>query len=184
MPNTYSTYAQKSQMPKSANVINNPWRCTFSTTWICSVSKEFWFTECWRQYRLGTDSGCGLHRWGFWGKTLLCALRFQITLILIRSIPILGLRISLVSSTLLTTSGVGTLAGASAYVMPASAETLLGANSILVDDEKIVCIGSDASTRAASKAFYDFIHRNKNLVSLRHSKTMFAIMSFVVRYNR
>ena len=35
---------------------------------------------------------------------------------------------------------------------------------MLVDDEKIVCVGSDTSTRAALKAFYDFIQRNKNLV--------------------
>ena len=51
---------------------------------------------------------------------------------------------------------MGTLAGAPACVMPDMSETLLGANVVcklgnimLVDDQKIICVGSDASTRAS-----------------------------------
>ena len=53
---------------------------------------------------------------------------------------------------------MGTLAGAPAYVIPAMTDTLLGAkalcklgNIVLVDDQKIICVGSDASTRALTE---------------------------------
>ena len=51
------------------------------------------------------------------------------------------------------------------------ADTLLGANVVcklgnimLVDDLKIICVGSDASTRPSLTAFYDYIRRNKTQV--------------------
>ena len=35
---------------------------------------------------------------------------------------------------------------------------------MLVDDQKIICVGSDASTRASLTTFYDFIHQNKDII--------------------
>ena len=71
--------------------------------------------------------------------------------------------------TKLVSSGIGKLAGAPAYVIPDMSDTLLGANVVcklgnimLVDDQKIICVGSDASTRASLSTFYDFIHQNKD----------------------
>ena len=62
--------------------------------------------------------------------------------------------------TKLVSSGIGTLAGAPAYVMPDMSDTLLGAsvvckpgNIILVDDKQILCLSSNESTRAALTAF-------------------------------
>ena len=53
--------------------------------------------------------------------------------------------------TKLVSSGIGKLAGAPAYVMPDMSDTLLSANVVcklsnimLVDDQKIICVGSDA----------------------------------------
>ena len=73
--------------------------------------------------------------------------------------------------TTLVSSGIGTLAGAPAYVMPTMSDTLLGASVVcklgfimLVDDQKIICVGSDASTKASLSTFYDFIHQNKDII--------------------
>ena len=73
--------------------------------------------------------------------------------------------------TKLVSSGIGKLAGVPAYVMPDMSDTLLGANVVcklgnimLVDDQKIICVGSDASTRALLSTFYDFIHQNKDII--------------------
>ena len=73
--------------------------------------------------------------------------------------------------TKLVSSGIGTLAGAPAYVMPAMSDTLLGANAVcklgnimVVCDKKIICVGSDASTRASLSTFYDFIRQNKDII--------------------
>ena len=73
--------------------------------------------------------------------------------------------------TRLLSSGVGTLTGAPANVLPRMSDTLIGVNAVcklgnimLIDDKKILCVSSNESTRAALKAFYDFIQRNKNLV--------------------
>ena len=73
--------------------------------------------------------------------------------------------------TKLVSSGIGKLARAPAYVMPNMSDTLLGANVVcklgnimLVDDQKIICVGSDASTRASLSTFYDFIHQNKDII--------------------
>ncbi len=81
------------------------------------------------------------------------------------------LNVEQADGTKLVSSGIGTFAGAPAYVMPAMSETLLGANVVcklgnlmLVDHEKIICVGSDASTRASLSTFYEFIRQNKNLV--------------------
>ena len=70
-------------------------------------------------------------------------------------------------TTKLVSSGLGTLAGAPAFVMPAMSDTLLGANTVcrlgnlmLVDNEKMICLGSDASTRASLTEFYEYIRRN------------------------
>ena len=84
--------------------------------------------------------------------------------------------------TTLVSSGLGTLAGAPAYVMPTMSDTLLGANVVcklgnivLVDHEKILCVSSDANTRAYLTDFYEYIRRNKNLV---------ATKSYVAKYDR
>ena len=81
------------------------------------------------------------------------------------------LKVEQADGTKLVSSGVGTLAGSPAYVMPDMSETLLGANVVcklgnimLVDHEKILCVGSDASTRASLSAFYEYIRKNKHLV--------------------
>ena len=37
-------------------------------------------------------------------------------------------------------------------------------NIILVDDQKIICVGLDASTRASLSTFYDFIRQNKDII--------------------
>ena len=73
--------------------------------------------------------------------------------------------------TTLVSSGIVKFAGAPAYVMPSMSDTLLGANVVcklgnimLVDDQKIICVGSDASTRASLSTFYDFIHQNKDII--------------------
>jgi hypothetical protein len=81
------------------------------------------------------------------------------------------LKVEQADGTKLFSSGVGKFAGAPAYVMPDMSETLLGANVVcklgnlmLVDHEKIICVGSDASTRASLSTFYEFIRQNKDLV--------------------
>ena len=65
------------------------------------------------------------------------------------------LKVEQADGTKLVSSGIGKLAGAPAYVMQDMSDTLLGANVVcklgnimLVDDQKIICVGSDASTRA------------------------------------
>ena len=74
------------------------------------------------------------------------------------------LNVEQADGTKLVSSGIGMLAGAPAYVMPDMSDTLLGANVVcklgnlmLVDDKRIICVSSNESTRAALKAFYDFI---------------------------
>ena len=81
------------------------------------------------------------------------------------------LKVEQAGGTKLVSSGIGKLAGAPAYVMPDMSDTLLGANVVcklgnimLVDDQKIICVGSDASTRASLSTFYDFIHQNKDII--------------------
>lgn len=74
--------------------------------------------------------------------------------------------------TRLITSGMGTLVGAPAYVMPATTDTILGANvvsqlgNLILDDWKIFCVSSDANTSASLSAFYECIRRGKKLVKL------------------
>ena len=82
------------------------------------------------------------------------------------------LNVEQADGTRLLSSRVRTLAGAPAYVVPSMSDTLLGANEVcklgiimLIDDKKIICVRSNESTRAALKAFYNFIQRNKNLVT-------------------
>ena len=79
------------------------------------------------------------------------------------------LNVEQADGTRLVSSGIGKLAGVPAYVMSDMSETLLGANVvcklgnlILVDDKRIICVSSNESTRAALKAFYDFIRQNKD----------------------
>ena len=74
------------------------------------------------------------------------------------------LNVEQADGTKLVSSGIGKLVGAPAYVMPDMSDTLLGANVVcklgnimLLDDQKIICVGSDASTRASLSTFYDFI---------------------------
>ena len=81
------------------------------------------------------------------------------------------LKVEQADGTKLVSSGLGALAGAPVYVMPAMSDTLLGANTVcrlgnlmLVDDRKIVCVRSDENMRAALKNFYDFIQRHQHLV--------------------
>ena len=81
------------------------------------------------------------------------------------------LRVEQADGTTLVSSGIGKFAGAPAYVMPNMSDTLLGANTVcklgnimLVDDKKIICVGSDANTRAALTDFYQYIQQNKHLV--------------------
>ena len=81
------------------------------------------------------------------------------------------LNVEQADGTKLVSSGIGKLAGAPAYVMPDMSDTLLGANVVcklgnimLVDDQKIICVGSDANTRASLSTFYDFIHQNKDII--------------------
>ena len=70
------------------------------------------------------------------------------------------LNVEQADGTRLLSSGVGTLAGAPAYVLPSMSDRLLGANAVckvehimLIDDKKILCVSSNESTRAALKAF-------------------------------
>ena len=83
------------------------------------------------------------------------------------------LKVEQTDGTKLVSSGLGTLAGAPANVMPPMSDTILGENTVcrlgnptamLVDHEKILCVGSDADTRASLTDFYEYIRRNKNLV--------------------
>ena len=81
------------------------------------------------------------------------------------------LKVEQADGTKLVSSGIGTLAILPAYVMPDMSGTLLGANVvcklgnlILVGDQKIICVGSDASTRASLSTFYDFIRQNKVII--------------------
>ena len=81
------------------------------------------------------------------------------------------LKVEQADGTKLVSSGLGTLAGAPAFVMPAMSDTLLGANTVcrlgnlmLVDNDKIICVGSDANTRASLTEFYEYIRRNANQV--------------------
>ena len=79
------------------------------------------------------------------------------------------LKVEQADGTKLVSSGIAKLAGAPAYVMPDMSDTFLGANVVcklgnlmLVDDKRILCVSSNESTRAALKAFYDFIRQNKD----------------------
>ena len=81
------------------------------------------------------------------------------------------LKVEQADGTTLVSSGIGKFAGAPAYVMPNMSDTLLGANAVcklgnimVVSDKKIVCVGSDASTRASLKDFYEFVRKNQKNV--------------------
>ena len=92
--------------------------------------------------------------------------------------------------TKLVSFGISTLAGAPAYVMPAMSDTLLGANIVcklgnimLVDDKKIICVGSDANTRAALTDFYEYIRRNKHLVKFTALEDNGCMKSYEAKYD-
>jgi hypothetical protein len=81
------------------------------------------------------------------------------------------LKVEQADGTTVVSSGIGKFAGAPAYVMPNMSDTLLGANAVcklgnimVVDDKKIICVGSDASTRAALTDFYEYIRTNQKIV--------------------
>ena len=85
------------------------------------------------------------------------------------------LKVEQADGTKLVSSGVCKLAGAPAYVMPDMSDTLLGANVVcklgnimVVDDNQILCVSSNESTRAALTAFYDFIRQNEHLLITAH----------------
>ena len=83
---------------------------------------------------------------------------------------------------------MGMLAGAPAYVMPDMSDTLLGANVVcklgnimLVDHEKILCVGSDANTRASVTDFYEYIRRNKHLVKFKVENGCYKVLRGKIR---
>ena len=99
------------------------------------------------------------------------------------------LKVEQADGTKLVSSGLGTLAGAPAFVMPAMSDTLLGANAVcklgnimLVDSDKIICVGSDASTRASLSA--SIFAKINTWLNSRHSKKMVVTKSYVAKSDR